>query len=285
VRDAQKRDARTLVPSIPEDLNEILNKLMSRSRSQRFQSGQEVALALRVFLDRQRPGYRRSHFGRFMREEFAEEIEKELRLLEEYVIDAGDPSKVGENLIADALGDNPIYTQFTAGISGAGAGGYTGATPIGSAAADLPDALPPLPDVHDMQTRILSQGAPEPSHLHADETHILGSEGPERSLHAEETRILANQFGETDDPPHAKQVHDLETRILDHHPESLHDLQTRILDSPETPASGNDFGPPTEPGPALFPGSPKVVISQSDDEVSDDEQTTVPLADEDLEPA
>src|SRR5262249_26201880 len=127
VRDAQKRDVIDIVPEVPVELNEILNKLMSRSRSARFQSGEELADELRLFLEGFRPGYKRSHFGRFMRKLFEEDIERELRILEEYVIDdAADPSDVGENLIAEALGEDAIYTKFTA------AAALGGGTRVGS---------------------------------------------------------------------------------------------------------------------------------------------------------
>src|SRR5262249_19121836 len=88
------------------------------------------------FLDRYRPGYRRSHFGRFMRTIFEADIERELRLLEEYIIDGGDPSKVGENLIAEALPQDAPYTKFTAATSGAR--GSTGHFSAGDSPADLP---------------------------------------------------------------------------------------------------------------------------------------------------
>src|SRR5262249_30267242 len=91
VRDAKKIDAHEVEPTVPVELSEIVNKLMSRSRSARYQSGAELAEALRDFLDRFHPGYRRSHFGRFMRRIFADDIEKELRILEDYVIRDANP--------------------------------------------------------------------------------------------------------------------------------------------------------------------------------------------------
>ena len=265
VRDAQKRDARMIVPTLPDELVDIMERLMTRSRSQRFQSGGELALALRVFLDRYKPGYRRSHFGRFMRREFADEIERELRLLEEYVIDHADPTKVGENLIADALGENAIYTQFTAAGSQSGT---DGATPPGG--HDVSNsALPPLPDLHAEPTRILLPplDSPDDAPLHALETRILGMHGDFTDDEEEETTTGKKS-----------PLHELETRILDSLP-GLHEQQTRILKMPEPPYQPRRHVPPTDPGSP----SPKVVVDARAEAVDDEEQTSVPLADHELQ--
>jgi serine/threonine-protein kinase len=191
VRDAKKRDARELEPDIPEELNEILNKLMSRSRSQRYQSGAELAQGLRVFLDGHQPPYRRSHFGRFMRSSFEAEIERELRLLEEYVIEGADPGKVGENLIADALGSDAPYTRFTAATHGS-------RSPTGNFPR-VEHATPP--DLHAEPTRILTrnhQAQPSPP-LGELATQILS---PRPSFHDLPTQ-----------PKALPELHRLETQI------------------------------------------------------------------------
>jgi hypothetical protein len=46
------------------------------------------------------PNYSRSHLGRFIRKMFAAEIERELRMLEEYVLDEEVSDDVGESLMA-----------------------------------------------------------------------------------------------------------------------------------------------------------------------------------------
>ena len=46
------------------------------------------------------PNYSRSHLGRFIRKMFATEIERELRMLEEYVMTDDVSDDVGENLMA-----------------------------------------------------------------------------------------------------------------------------------------------------------------------------------------
>jgi serine/threonine-protein kinase len=202
VRDARKRDAREVEATVPEELNDILNKLMSRSRSGRYQSGAELALALRLFLDRWKPGYRRSHFGRYMRSTFEADIERELRLMEEYIIEGADASKVGENLIADALGNDAPYTQFTAATGGSRAD--TGNFPRVEKRqpTDLhaeqtriltrnqpvpPGEMPERPPLHELSTQILDRNQVVRPGLHEAETQLK----PLADLHVQPTQILS----------------------------------------------------------------------------------------------
>jgi serine/threonine-protein kinase len=117
VRDARYTPVHELEPDVPPALEAIMDRALTRSRSARFQSAEEMAIELKAFLADYAPGYSRSHLGRYLRKMFAEEIERELRLLEEYVIGAQDMSDaaadLGENLIADALGPDAPYSQFT----------------------------------------------------------------------------------------------------------------------------------------------------------------------------
>ncbi len=165
VRDARTKDMRDLNKDVPPDLVTAVNKLMSRSRSQRYQSGQDLALSMRMYLDKYKPGYRRSHFGRYMRKLFDSDIDRELRLMEEYVIDQADPTKVGVNLIAEALGNDAPYTQFTAAMMGTRAGSNV-------QTAMFPRVEPPDPtDLHSEPTQILRRNIP--SSLHELKTQMF----------------------------------------------------------------------------------------------------------------
>jgi eukaryotic-like serine/threonine-protein kinase len=113
VRDAKYRPISELVPSVPGELEAICDTCLARSRSRRYQSGEEVAQALKAFLGRYVPSYSRSHLGRYVRKLFAAEIEKELRMLEEYVLDVAVDEDVGENLIANVLGPQAEYSTFS----------------------------------------------------------------------------------------------------------------------------------------------------------------------------
>jgi serine/threonine-protein kinase len=108
VRDAKYRPVSELQPGIPPELEAICDKCLTRSRANRYQTAAEAEGDLRAFLRKFMPNYSRSHLGRFIRKMFAQEIERELRQLEEFVM-ADEPSDdVGENLIGrDADFDAP----------------------------------------------------------------------------------------------------------------------------------------------------------------------------------
>ncbi|MDB4969634.1 MAG: serine/threonine protein kinase [Myxococcales bacterium] len=238
VRDARKREAREVHPGVPEELNAILNKLMSRSRSQRFQSGAELAAALQTFLEHEKAGYRRSHFGRYMRATFEADIERELRLMEEYIIEGADASKVGENLIADALGNDAPYTKFTAAIGGSRAD--TGNFP-------RIEQRPPT-DLHAEHTRILTRNQSSPT-----TRPLQGSASPELAPLAEQsTRILDRS------PPG---IHELPTGPK--HLPDLHEQNTQIRLAPERPPA-----PPQSPAndelPELHGLETKIIVRDID---------------------
>jgi hypothetical protein len=300
VRDAKKRDAREVETTVPEELNDILDKLMSRSRSQRYQSGAELAEALRAFLDRHRPGYRRSHFGRFMRATFEADIERELRLLEEYVIENADPSKVGENLIAEALGQDAPYTRFLAATGGSRS--PTGKFPRVVKAAP--------PDLHAEPTRILTRNAHPPQPL----LPPLGEPAPQIKQPPQSLHELPTQ------PKSLPELHELETQIklrpgaspeLPELP-PLAALETQILtrNQVDTRAGtisrdGDIPAPETEPqplveldedelgmgdatakdgGPTAVEGTGSRLRHDTAPQDAVEDSGTVPLADEDLEP-
>jgi serine/threonine-protein kinase len=235
VRDARKKDARELAPGIPEELNKILNKLMSRPRSERYQSGQELAMDLRRFLERHRPGYKRGAFSRFMREIYAEEIDKELRMLEEWVISGADPSKVGTNLIADALGANAPFSQFTAA--------QTGPEVRAARTNNFPRIEPDSPtDLHGQPTMILARadlappkGAPGPAAIHQRPTYLFDR--------AQSAEIIQRARSSTGAAP-KEGLHEQKTVLLSgKDAEALHALATRVK-APPPPPSGTTSQPP-----------------------------------------
>jgi serine/threonine-protein kinase len=99
VRDAKYRPISDLTPAVPPELEAICDKCLTRSRAHRYQTAAEVEADLRSFLRKYMPNYSRSHLGRFIRKMFANEIERELRMLEEFVLADVVSDDVGENLI------------------------------------------------------------------------------------------------------------------------------------------------------------------------------------------
>jgi serine/threonine protein kinase len=99
VRDAKYRPVGELTPGIPHELEQITDKCLTRSRANRYQTAAEAEGDLRTFLRKFMPNYSRSHLGRFIRKMFAQEIERELRMLEEFVMTDEPSDDVGESLM------------------------------------------------------------------------------------------------------------------------------------------------------------------------------------------
>jgi serine/threonine protein kinase len=100
VRDAKYRPISDLTPAVPPELEAICDKCLTRSRAHRYQTAAEVEADLRSFLRKYMPNYSRSHLGRFIRKMFAAEIDRELRMLEEFVLADQVSDDVGESMIA-----------------------------------------------------------------------------------------------------------------------------------------------------------------------------------------
>ncbi len=239
VRDAKRRDARDLVPSIPDALNRILKRVMERQRTDRYQSGREMARDLYAFLEKHSPGYRRAQCARYMRATFGEEIEKELRQLESWVIEPGDASKLGVNLIEDALPQNAPFRGFSAAASQPG-------LPPRHAPSDADDELPASPT--GLYQR--EEHGPLPTDLHADRTYILGAEaaralvGSRADLHAQSTLMLDGREAEA---LHARlRAGGAPASPLAPRPGSIHEQSTALFDNPPvmepvTPAGATDL--------------------------------------------
>lgn len=99
VRDAKYRAVSDLQPNVPKELELICDRCLTRSRANRYQTAAEAEVDLRAFLQKFMPSYSRSHLGRYIRRMFAAEIERELRMLEEYVMTEHVSDDLGESLM------------------------------------------------------------------------------------------------------------------------------------------------------------------------------------------
>jgi len=114
VRDAAPISCRELAPDLPDELAKIIERSMERSRAKRFQTSLEMRDALLRFLARHTPDYRRTRLARFMKHIWAEEIEADLRVLEDFVLDLSPgPERLGINLLAKELGPDAAYAGFS----------------------------------------------------------------------------------------------------------------------------------------------------------------------------
>lgn len=114
VREATPRPCQEINPEIPDQLAQIIQKAMARSRSARYQSSVDFRDDLIRFLESHNPNYRRRHLAQRMRFAWRDEIETELRSLEEYALEEVDPESLdyGTNLLADVMGDDAEFSQF-----------------------------------------------------------------------------------------------------------------------------------------------------------------------------
>lgn len=211
VRDAKYRRISDIVPNVPRELEKITEKCLARSRANRFQSASEVHQALRSFLQAEMPNYSRSHLGRYVRKHFASEIERELRMLEEYVVSAEPSDDVGENLISHVLGPDAEFSRFSPHAKG---GTHVEDSEIGTdVRSDSDDLLPGAAEQQDseIQTEV------QPDDLPSSVVRTAERRGPDQ-LHARSTAILGGG------------MHARPQSMPDEIDEALHNAPTLILD-------------------------------------------------------
>ncbi len=115
VRRASPPPVQELEPNVPEPLARIVAQAMAPSPQERFADAGAFRDALRTFARAHGSGYRRTRLASWMRELWEEDIERELRALEELVLDLPDHPEemdLGRNLIAEALGPAASYRAF-----------------------------------------------------------------------------------------------------------------------------------------------------------------------------
>lgn len=86
VREAHTVDCHKLNPNIPNDLAEIIRQAMAPDPAHRFQSAAEFRDALVGFLRDASPDFRRARLAKLMKHLWQDEIEIELRQLEDFVM-------------------------------------------------------------------------------------------------------------------------------------------------------------------------------------------------------
>jgi serine/threonine protein kinase len=154
VRDAKYRPVSELTPGIPNELEQITDKCLTRSRANRYQTAAEAEVDLRAFLRKFMPNYSRSHLGRFIRKSFAQEIERELRMLEEFVMTDDVSDDVGESMMVRDDDYEPPEVPFQPKPT---------SVSIVAAAADFSSesnftTMPKAGDLHQQNTMILATG-------------------------------------------------------------------------------------------------------------------------------
>lgn len=115
VRDASPMPPLEVNPELPTELATVIETSMARARSARYQTSLEFRDALVQFLRSYAPDYRRTRLARYMKRLWQEEIERELRQLEDWALDLpADPvPDLGTNLLAADLGPDAPYSKFS----------------------------------------------------------------------------------------------------------------------------------------------------------------------------
>ncbi|GAB4523963.1 MAG: hypothetical protein Tsb0020_42240 [Haliangiales bacterium] len=200
VRDAKYKPVRKLVPEVPPELEAICDRCLSKKLSRRYQSASEVADDLQAVLQKMRPNYSRTQLGRYVRQQFADEIERELRRLEECLLAEVVHSDVGDNLIAPVLGPEAEYSQFS---------------PYPSQVGTEPEA----------KSQRLAHGA--------DYLPVPDLDADEFDIHAADTLILGRGRGAASDDPRALAATEYPDRDRSEpgdYDEALHSAPTMVID-------------------------------------------------------
>jgi serine/threonine-protein kinase len=155
VRDARFTPPGRVKPDLPDELQQIIAHALHRALSARYQTAQEFADDLASYLARRHPDTSPTLLGRFLCGLFAEEIEEDLRLLEEFVVGAVDPEAVGHNLLAEVLGEGATYTTFTPVHPQEGGSGQGRRTRLIPRVPPPEERLPAETDLHEMKTQII----------------------------------------------------------------------------------------------------------------------------------
>jgi len=180
VRDAKYRAIAELQPGVPPELEAICDKCLTRSRANRYQTAAEAEGDLRAFLRKFMPNYSRSHLGRFIRKMFAQEIERELRMLEEYVMTDDVSDDVGESLMVRDDDFEPPEVPFQpkpTSVSVAALAGGTNAGSSGTQSRANDFANDFASDSNFTTIPKVDHGMPVPDEIHAAPTLILKDRG------------------------------------------------------------------------------------------------------------
>jgi serine/threonine-protein kinase len=248
VRDAKYRPVSELTPGIPPELEAIADKCLTRSRANRYQTAAEAEADLRVFLRKFMPNYSRSHLGRFIRKMFAQEIERELRMLEEYVLDEEVSDDVGESLMSRDEGYEPPEVPFHPKPTSVSILAIPDSA--GDFAGDSNHTTMPKPDLASevderLNDRIeraeprIERAAPRP-------------ERPERPERADRADRAEPGLDERDD------IHGANTVIL---------APGRGRTSPRPPPPGPPVHPPAKPAPRASAAQPEPAQPELDDDL------------------
>lgn len=169
VRAANPVPAEAINPAIPPELATIIRRAMARSAEERYPSAGAFAKVLGRFLERHNASFRRARLASVMKQLWAQEIESELRSLEDLVLDESVSADLGRNLIADAQGPEAEVSRFVPYAEQEAA--------QAKAAAPKGAAPPPLPpgSGEDRTAQTAQVGTVQEDIIHYDDLDVVTS--------------------------------------------------------------------------------------------------------------
>jgi serine/threonine protein kinase len=112
------REAKYVRPSrhngdIPRPLLMAIRRALTRSTHARYQTAADFGADLRRYLHTHAPDYDPTSLGRLLRHLFQQEIERDLRKLEDYVLGKPNPDALGDHLAGEPDPHHITYSRFT----------------------------------------------------------------------------------------------------------------------------------------------------------------------------
>ncbi len=215
VRDAKYRPVSEATPGIPPELEAICDRCLTRSRASRYQTAADAEGDLRAFLRKFMPNYSRSHLGRFIRKMFAQEIERELRMLEEFVMTDDVSDDVGESLMVRDEDFEPPEVPFQPKPTSVSIAGLPSDFDGDSNFTTMPK-VSQQEDIHVQPTQILPDG-PRSQMMRAQPDPVSDAAPPPPPQRAKSKTTPPPRKPPTKPPP----------RVFD---EKLHSAPTMIID-------------------------------------------------------
>jgi serine/threonine protein kinase len=99
VRDVKYTPLDEIIQGVPPEIVRICHKCLNRPLLKRYQNADELSVELKAFVTKEMPEFSRSHLGTLLRNLFADEIEEELRMLEDFMVSEAPAPDYGKSLI------------------------------------------------------------------------------------------------------------------------------------------------------------------------------------------
>lgn len=227
------------VPDLPREVLRIIRKALARSVSARYQTAGEFSADLRAYAKSAAPDFQVAQLGRLLRRTFAAEIERDLRKLEEFVLEDPNPLALGDNLLDLPDGETPArQTGFTPVFRDDSTAEASGVRTRILPRMPSPESRLPLGvSLHDAETRI-HDASDERRWIVRRHSDQQSKGKPEDPLEAERTAVAA--------PPEHDEGPTQPTEAVEGEPPRSPEEFTRPVDGPPDVPEGGIHSAPTK---------------------------------------